>query len=54
MSDGSALQHDGLADGGSPSKSRTLKSVTVAAAGLIAATTLLAGCGEPKAAPMND
>ncbi len=37
MSDGSALQHDGLADGGSPSKSRTLKSVTVAAAGLIAA-----------------
>ena len=54
MSDGGALQHDGLADGGSPSKSRTLKSVTVAAAGLIAATTLLAGCGEPKAAPMND
>ncbi|MFY4428298.1 FMN-binding protein [Bifidobacterium bifidum] len=54
MSDGSALQHDGLADGSSPSKSRTLKSVTVAAAGLIAATTLLAGCGEPKAAPMND
>ena len=29
MSDGSALQHDGLADGGSPSKSRTLKSVTI-------------------------
>ena len=54
MSDGSALQHDGLADGGSPSKSRTLKSVTVAAAGLIAATTLLARSGEPKAAPMND
>ena len=54
MSDGGALQHDGLAAGGSPSKSRTLKSVTVAAAGLIAATTLLAGCGEPKAAPMND
>ena len=54
MSDGGALQHDGLADGGSPSKSRTLKSVTVAAAGLIAATTLLAGCGEPKATPMND
>ncbi|RSX51373.1 FMN-binding protein [Bifidobacterium goeldii] len=30
------------------------KSVTLAAAGLVAAGALLAGCGEPKATPMND
>ncbi|OZG63969.1 FMN-binding protein [Bifidobacterium hapali] len=30
------------------------KSVVVAAAGLVVAGAVLAGCGEPKATPMND
>lgn len=30
------------------------KTATLAAAGLVAAGALLAGCGEPKATPMND
>ena len=35
-------------------KSTLKKSATLAAAGLVVAGALLAGCGESKAAPMDD